>query len=208
MAITFRPTKVVEAKLKMLLAERGGTANALLNFLVASERLITPDVQRHLEPPRKAQNDITVISKRKEPKIQNGSTSDITVIPKDDSLAHASSSSVNKLTSEKENKGGLGDGKENPFLVPLPSVLNTPEYIEAFKLFESYRAERRIQKFKTIALKRRFSEDAAWAREYGVDAVVESINKAISKNWQGYFEPGESSPRPTSPNKEYSINDI
>lgn len=198
----------------MLVAERGCSANALLNFLVAGEPLITPEVKRHIEPPRNTKSDTTGDTTgdttSRSPKHWSDTTGDTTSDTKSDPpLVCASSPSLTSLTQSKnKNKGGLGDGKRDPFSVPIPSILDTPEFIEAFQLYESYRAERRIQKHKPIALKTQFSQCAAWARDYGINAVIGSIQKSVANNWQGLFEPPSLQNRVTKPNATYTKDDI
>jgi hypothetical protein len=211
--ITFRPTNIVEAKLRMLVAERGGTINAMLANLVASEPLLRPLVQAHVEPPRKEKvtSPVTspVTSKSKEPKSEM--TSPVTSKPtkSKEPLTCASSSSLTKVNSEKESKGVRGTGEPNPFNAPLPSILDEPKFIDAFNSFLRYRKERRLGKYVPTGMQRQFAILAAWARDYGIDAVIECIDETIRQNWQGIFQPKSTGPiRPNSADTTYTKEDL
>lgn len=194
----------------MLVAERGGTINAMLANLVASEPLLRPVVQAHVEPPRKAKKTSACDIKTEVPKDENDVTIETSKPTKSKApLAHASSSSLTKVNSEKESKGVRGTGESPPFNAPLPSILDEPKFIDAFNAFLKYRKERRLGKYVPTGMQRQFAILAAWARDYGIDAVIECIDETIRQNWQGIFQPKSTGPiRPNSADTTYTKEDL
>ena len=57
------------------------------------------------------------------------------------------------------------------------------QFMAAWNEWCSYRKERKLPMYKSVALKKRLSE----VEEHGVDAFVAAVNKSISNNWNGLF---------------------
>jgi len=58
-----------------------------------------------------------------------------------------------------------------------------PEFMAAWDKWIAYRRERKLPMYKSIALKGMLAE----VEENGVAAFAAAVDKAISRNWQGYF---------------------
>ena len=74
---------------------------------------------------------------------------------------------------------------ENLTLLPIrpPESLNTPEFIEAWREWETYRKQKR-QKLTPMTIKKQYS----FLAEHNVDTAIEIINQSITNGWTGLFE--------------------
>lgn len=68
----------------------------------------------------------------------------------------------------------------------LPSVLNTPEFKQAWDAFLKYRKERKKTLYKSSFLPQ-WKQMAKW----GVEEAIEAMNISIANGWQGIFPPDQ-----------------
>ena len=70
-------------------------------------------------------------------------------------------------------------------LLPVkpPESLNTPEFIEAWKEWETYRKQKR-QKLTPMSIKKQYS----FLASHSVDIAIKIIEQSISNGWTGLFE--------------------
>lgn len=92
--------------------------------------------------------------------------------------------------------------------IPIPEVLDTPEFRATWATWVSYRKEKKAP-LTPLTMERQLAKLAKW----GVKAAVCSINTAIEKGWQGFFEPDQPAepepesqppPRLTPPRSKYA----
>lgn len=206
MALTFRPTETIRAKLEALKLERGGSFTTVISGLIAEAPLLG-SVHAEVVSPTVS----PVVSNPVEPKTEVVSpTVSLVVSPtvsKAKPLARASSPSLTKVNSEKEYLGGLGD--EGPFDVPLPSDLNHETYITAFNEFLAHRRQKRKKPYTKMGLQKQFSKAAAYARDFGLDKVVECIELTLVNNWEGvHYDHLERATPEMDPFKRYTEEDL
>ena len=74
---------------------------------------------------------------------------------------------------------------EGMTLLPVkpPDSLNTPEFIEAWKEWETYRKQKR-QKLTPMSIKKQYS----FLASHSVDIAIKIIEQSISNGWTGLFE--------------------
>ena len=74
---------------------------------------------------------------------------------------------------------------EGMTLLPVkpPESLNTPEFIEAWKEWETYRKQKR-QKLTPMSIKKQYS----FLASHSVDIAIKIIEQSISNGWTGLFE--------------------
>ena len=65
----------------------------------------------------------------------------------------------------------------------VPLLLNTPEFLAAWKDWEQHRLEIK-KKLTPMAVTKQYNEMVGW----GVEKSVQLINNAIAKGWQGIFD--------------------
>jgi uncharacterized protein YdaU (DUF1376 family) len=87
-----------------------------------------------------------------------------------------SSSSSSSSSSSKDT---------NVSLPPLPPVLDTPEFVQTFANWLSYKRERR-ESYKQSGMNAVIKAAEKRAVAHGVQAVVNAIDSAMANNWVGW----------------------
>lgn len=89
------------------------------------------------------------------------------------------------VTETRQSKVKESKGKKNtePCAVEIPTALDSPEFIEAWQLWNQHRKEKRV-KITPTANKMQLKKLA----EMGVDRAIAAINHSIAGGYQGIFE--------------------
>lgn len=92
------------------------------------------------------------------------------------------------LGKKKPNTKGIPKPPDKP--LKYPAVLNDPKFKAAWAQWVQHRKEKR-QKLTYSTAKKQIDFLERQAKEYGVSAAIDIIDRSIFKGWTGLFEKNE-----------------
>lgn len=81
--------------------------------------------------------------------------------------------------------GKVQTGNQDPHAIPIPEVLDTPDFCTAWtKWIDTRRKIKACKNFTAL-----FTEQLSWLAQFGVDGAIESVSASTRNGYQGLFPP-------------------
>jgi hypothetical protein len=86
-----------------------------------------------------------------------------------------------------DSSSAVASSKNGTTDPPIPEILQTPEFLEAWKDYDEHRHKIEPKKWTPLAKKKALNKLAKW----GPAKAIEALNDAVINGWQGFYEPKE-----------------